>query len=61
MIILSVLGIAYLVVGTIYALYILFFAGDAWYWLPVNILGGPIMLIYIFIKTLRGEKIHIVR
>ncbi|EKD96094.1 MAG: hypothetical protein ACD_24C00190G0003 [uncultured bacterium] len=57
MIILETFLILYLLFGFLYALYILLFAGDAWYWFPINMVGGPIVVIIITIKTLRGKKI----
>lgn len=54
--VLEVLLYAYLGVGFIYAMYIWLFAGDLWYSIPVNILGGPVVIIYLSIKSLRRRK-----
>lgn len=37
----------YLGIGLIYGLYILVNGLDRWYVFPINVLGGPIALIYI--------------
>jgi HAD superfamily hydrolase (TIGR01509 family) len=42
----------YLGLGFVYAIYIWLFAGDSWYAIPVNVLGGPIIFIYHTIRSL---------
>lgn len=58
---LLILGAIYLVIGFLYALYILLFAGDEWYWFPINILGGPITLVIIIYKTFQGKRLPIIK
>jgi len=43
----------YLGLGTIYGLYLLFNGSSSIWQLPINILGGPIVAIYVIIKTKR--------
>ncbi len=54
--ILEIFLILYFLIGFLYALYILLFAGDVWYWFPINFIFGPIALIINFLTTLRGKK-----
>ncbi|OGC45889.1 hypothetical protein A3F07_00250 [candidate division WWE3 bacterium RIFCSPHIGHO2_12_FULL_38_15] len=61
MVILESIIILYFLFGFFYALYILLFAGDAWYWFPINMLGGPVVVIMIVLKTLRGKKIPLLK
>lgn len=51
--ILTVLLYVYLGLGTIYGLYLLFNGSSSIWSLPINILGGPIMAVYVLIKTKR--------
>ena len=46
----------YLFLGIIYGLYLLIKGSSTILQLPINILGGPVMVIYIVYKTLRREK-----
>jgi hypothetical protein len=57
--ILLILGIGYLILGFVYAVYILFVGIDPFYVFPINVIGGPIMIVYIVIKTAQGKKIRI--
>ena len=41
----------YLGIGFVYAIYIWLFAGDSWYAIPFNIIGGPIIFIYHTIRS----------
>lgn len=54
--ILTIILYAYLGIGSIYALYILFFGNGSFLWLPLNILGGPIALIAAIINTRKQVK-----
>jgi fumarate reductase subunit C len=45
----------YLIIGFLYATYILFFGGDRWYLYPINFIFGPIVLIYNLISTLKKD------
>jgi hypothetical protein len=51
--ILNVFLYVYLGLGTIYGLYLLFNGSSTIWELPINIIGGPVVAIYIIIKTLR--------
>jgi hypothetical protein len=59
MVILHTLLVAFLVIyftiGVIYGIYVLYKATDPWYLLPWNILGGPIMLVIIYIWAKRDK------
>jgi hypothetical protein len=59
--ILMIIGAIYLGLGFLYALYILLFAGDRWYLFPINMLGGPITVVYIVVITLKGKRMPIIR
>lgn len=48
----------YLGIGFVYALYIWLFAGDPWYSIPLNILGGPINIIYQTIRAIRQKTVE---
>lgn len=41
----------YLSLGTIYGLYLLFNGSSSIWQLPINILGGPVVALYVIIKT----------
>ena len=56
MIILEIIGWLYLIIGFIYATYILLFAWDAWYLFPINVIFGPITLVLNFISVLKEES-----
>lgn len=47
----------YFVLGFIYALYILFFGKDPWYVFPINVIGGPVTVVYLLYMTLIGRKV----
>jgi hypothetical protein len=53
--ILTVLFYVYLALGTVYGLYLLIIGSSSIWQLPINILGGPVMFVYIVIKTLRED------
>ncbi len=46
----------YLVIGFIYAIYIWLFAGDPWYSIPVNIVGGPFIIVFHYVRFVAGAK-----
>lgn len=48
----------YVVLGFLYAVYLLLYSPDPWYWFPLNVLFGPIMALYIIYKTAKGHRIH---
>lgn len=54
--ILMIVAIVYLIVGFIYAVYILLFAGDVWYWFPVNLVLGPIFILTALIAEIRRPR-----
>jgi len=49
--------IIYFGIGLIYALYVWLFGADKWYWLLVNVIGGPVVIIYLVVKTLFRKKV----
>lgn len=57
MLILEILAGIYLISGFLYALYLLLFGQDAWYLFPINMLFGPINIVYLVIVTLRGKRL----
>lgn len=55
--ILTIFVYIYLGLGTIYGLYHLFNGSSSIWALPINIIGGPVVAIYVVIKALRdGPK-----
>jgi len=56
--ILIALGYIYLGVGTLYGFYLLFSGNGTIWGLPINILGGPIMIVYhiIDVKKNGGKR-----
>lgn len=51
-----IFGLIYLVIGFIYAFYILISEIDPWYLFPINMIGGPVVLVYNFFKFLVLKK-----
>lgn len=49
----------YLILGFIYALYIFLFASDGLLAFPINMLAGPVVVLYVTYKTLRGHRIKV--
>jgi len=47
----------YLTFGFIYAVYILTKGTDKWVWFPVNVIFGPVTVLYLFFMTLTGKKL----
>lgn len=50
----------YLTLGFIYAMYIWLFAGDPWYAIPVNIVGGPIVFVREIIRAYARRRVSVV-
>ncbi len=57
MIALKIFLTIYLILGFIYASYILIKGTDRWFWFPINIVLGPLMVIYIFYISATGKKL----
>jgi len=52
----SILLIVYLTIGFVYALWVLLFGYDRWYWFPINwVLGVPAILMMIYF-VVTGKK-----
>ncbi|MBD3366041.1 hypothetical protein GF360_01720 [candidate division WWE3 bacterium] len=49
----------YLGLGFIYGLYVTFAGNGKWYTFPINVLGGPIVVVIILYKSLTGRKFHV--
>jgi hypothetical protein len=47
----------YLLIGFLYAVYLLLFSFDKWYWFPINWLLGPITAAYILIQIARRKRL----
>ena len=58
MVVLTTILYVYLILGVIYALYILFFGVGKLIDFPINALLGPFFVIYILYKTIKKEKIR---
>lgn len=56
MVLLEIIGAIYLLIGFVYATYVLLFAGDYWYWFPVNMIFGPIVILYNAYRTAKKPK-----
>jgi hypothetical protein len=52
--ILIVLAYTYLGIGTLYGLYLLFSGNSTLLGLPINILGGPVMIVYQLYDVLKN-------
>jgi hypothetical protein len=53
---LLVLGIIYLAIGFVYAVYILIRGKDPWYAFPINLLGGPVVIVQMIYLTKKGKR-----
>ncbi|MFA6981595.1 MAG: hypothetical protein WC243_01035 [Patescibacteria group bacterium] len=42
----------YIILGSIYGLYVLAIGSSPWYSLPLNVIGGPIVVLYHLIRGL---------
>ncbi len=49
--------VIYLIVGSIYALYLLLSGASTFREVPINILGGPIIMVYVYLKTKKWESL----
>jgi len=56
---LKIFLIIYLILGFIYAFYIAIKGTDKWVWFPVNIIFGPVTVLYLIYITIRGKKLPI--
>ncbi|MBU1132737.1 hypothetical protein KKG08_00495, partial [Patescibacteria group bacterium] len=56
---LKFLIVIYLTLGTIYTIYIYSKAPRNILWVPINILFGPIMVVYIIILSKRGKRLPV--
>ena len=56
MILLYILGFIYLTVGLIYAFNVLLKGSDPWYLFPINMLGGPVVIVQIYFITKKGKR-----
>ena len=54
---LKIVGIVYLILGFIYAVYIAKQGTDRWYMFPFNVVFGPLVVVYIVYITITGKKI----
>ncbi len=59
MFVLQIFLYVYLAIGTIYALYVWLFAGDPWWAIPINIIGGPIVLVHETVRALTEKRVEI--
>ena len=56
MVLVYILIAIYLLIGFIYAVNVLINGRDPWYVFPINMLGGPLVIIQIYRKTKKEEK-----
>jgi hypothetical protein len=60
MLALKIIAAMYLLAGFIYAIYVHLIGSERRWWLfPINVIGGPIMVIYIVILSIRGKRLPI--
>jgi hypothetical protein len=60
MLALKIIIAVYLLAGFVYAVYVQLIGSERKWWLfPINVVGGPMMVVYIIILTLRGKRIPI--
>ncbi len=55
--ILEIIVIVYLAIGFVYGLIELLFGRDVWYWFPINILLGPLNIVYLAYFTWSGKDL----
>ncbi|HAZ29349.1 TPA: hypothetical protein DCY43_01150 [candidate division WWE3 bacterium] len=53
---LSILLVIYLTIGLVYAVWILLFGYDRWYWFPINWLAGPPVIVMMIYFVVTGKK-----
>ena len=59
MLLIELLTIIYLIIGLSYSVYILLNGYDRWYWAPINILLGPLIIVYSLYVIIRNKVIRI--
>ncbi|HSX39834.1 MAG TPA: hypothetical protein VLI92_04580 [Candidatus Saccharimonadales bacterium] len=59
MIVLIIILAIYLLLGFVYAVYILLFGYDGWLAFPINMLFGPVFLVYLFYLTKKNKKLPV--
>jgi len=55
MVVLLIVAVFYLLVGFFYAVYIAVLGVDPWYTFPINMLGGPVVLIINYLLAKKGK------
>ncbi len=56
MVLLKILGIIYILIGVVYASYLLVKGIDPWYAFPINVIGFPFALIHNYLKVKESFK-----
>lgn len=59
MFILKIVAIVYLTIGTLHAFYVAIKTNQPIIYLPINIIAGPVVLIFIIIRSLQGKRLPI--
>ena len=59
MLALKIFLIIYLIFGFVYAVYVGLKGTDKIWWFPVNVLFGPITVVYIVYLSLKGKKLPV--
>jgi hypothetical protein len=54
--ILRIILYVYLGFGLLYGIYLLLFGDDKWYMFPINVLGGPVVFVYLLIISAFTNK-----
>ena len=59
MIVFYIIGIIYITIGFIYAVYIAASTSQPIWYFPINLVFGPPVLIYILINSIRGKRLPV--
>jgi hypothetical protein len=57
---LKIIGVLYLLAGFVYAVYVQVIGSERKWWMfPINAIGGPVMVVYIIILSIRRKRLPI--
>ena len=60
MIALKIIGVLYLITGVVYSVYVHAIGSERKWWLfPINVIGGPIMVVYLIILSVRRKRLPV--
>ncbi len=59
MLLIELFTIIYLIIGLSYSIYILLKGYDKWYWAPINVVLGPLIIVYSLYVIIKNKVIRI--